>query len=248
MPTVYLSPSTQEYNAYYDGVGNEEYYMNLIADEIVPYLQASGIDYYRNTPEMTAASSIRQSNGLGVDLHVALHSNAAPESISGQLTGTDVYYYPSSRNSTRFARIVVENLRRIYPEPDKVRMVSGIRIGEVARTDAPAVLIEFAYHDNPRDAEWIRNNIGEIARAVALSIAQYFGLPLVEPDGAMTGVVRLSSGYLNIRSMPGLNGSIIGRAFDGDELLVFGEENGFYTVRFNGTDGFASKDYIYLRQ
>ena len=29
MPSVYLSPSLQEYNPYIDG-GNEEYYMNLI--------------------------------------------------------------------------------------------------------------------------------------------------------------------------------------------------------------------------
>ena len=31
MPTIYLSPSTQEFNPY-NGGGNEEYYMNLIAD------------------------------------------------------------------------------------------------------------------------------------------------------------------------------------------------------------------------
>ena len=32
MPTVYLSPSTQEYNPYITGAGSEEYFMNLIAD------------------------------------------------------------------------------------------------------------------------------------------------------------------------------------------------------------------------
>ena len=34
MPIIYLSPSTQEFNPYYGG-GNEEYYMNLIADAAV---------------------------------------------------------------------------------------------------------------------------------------------------------------------------------------------------------------------
>ena len=38
MPSVYLSPSLQEYNPYIDG-GNEEYYMNLIADAMEPYLR-----------------------------------------------------------------------------------------------------------------------------------------------------------------------------------------------------------------
>ena len=55
MPSIYLSPSTQEYNLYYDGAGSEEYYMNLIADAMEPYLTASGIVFTRNTPDMTAA-------------------------------------------------------------------------------------------------------------------------------------------------------------------------------------------------
>lgn len=62
MPIIYLSPSTQEYNLFYDGDGSEEYYMNLVADAMEPYLTASGIEYVRNTPDMTAASSIRASN------------------------------------------------------------------------------------------------------------------------------------------------------------------------------------------
>ena len=61
MPRIYLSPSTQEYNTYVSG-GTEEYYMNLIADAMEPYLFASGIEFVRNTPQMTAASSIRQAN------------------------------------------------------------------------------------------------------------------------------------------------------------------------------------------
>lgn len=49
MPTIYLSPSTQEYNIFYDGEGSEEYYMNLIADAMEPYLVSSGIEFVRNT-------------------------------------------------------------------------------------------------------------------------------------------------------------------------------------------------------
>ena len=90
MPSIYLSPSTQEYNLYYDGHGSEEYYMNQIADAMAPYLTASGIEFTRNTPEMTAASSIRASNEGNYDAHIALHSNAAPVNLSGQLRGTDV--------------------------------------------------------------------------------------------------------------------------------------------------------------
>lgn len=76
MPVIYLSPSTQENNLYVSG-GTEEEWMNRLADAMVPYLTASGIQYVRNTPDMTAASSIRASNAGNFDLHLALHSNAA---------------------------------------------------------------------------------------------------------------------------------------------------------------------------
>ena len=71
MPIIYLSPSTQEWNQYVIG-GSEEYYMNLVADAMIPYLRSSGIQYTRNTPNMTAASSIAASNSGNYDLHLSL--------------------------------------------------------------------------------------------------------------------------------------------------------------------------------
>ena len=58
MPIIYLSPSTQEFNPYITGAGSEEYFMNRIADAMEPYLRANTIRFSRNTPDMTAASSI----------------------------------------------------------------------------------------------------------------------------------------------------------------------------------------------
>ena len=95
MPSIFLSPSTQEGNLYVTG-NSEEYWMNRLADAMEPYLTASGIRYTRNSPTGSAAQSIRQSNSGNYDLHLALHSNAAPPSIYGQVQGSDVYYYPSS--------------------------------------------------------------------------------------------------------------------------------------------------------
>ena len=44
MPIIYLSPSTQDWNPYVNG-GTEEEWMNLLADKMVPMLDASGIRY-----------------------------------------------------------------------------------------------------------------------------------------------------------------------------------------------------------
>ena len=54
MPIIYLSPSTQEKNMYVTGSGSEEYWMNRLADAMIPYLNSCGIRYKRNTPDMTA--------------------------------------------------------------------------------------------------------------------------------------------------------------------------------------------------
>ena len=192
MPIIYLSPSTQEYNLFYDGAGSEEYYMNLIADAMEPYLTASGIEFTRNTPEMTAASSIRASNAGNYDAHVALHSNAAPPALSGRLRGIDVYYYPGSQRSRTLADLMVSQLRTIYPLPEQVQALPAQSIGEVTRTRAPAVLLELGYHDNPEDAEWIRSNIETIARAVVHGLTDYFGLPFLEPEPIRTCLLYTS--------------------------------------------------------
>ena len=94
MPRIYLSPSTQDWNPYVDGSGSEEYWMNLLADTLEPYLYANTISFVRNTPEMTAASSIAQANSLGgFDFYLALHSNASGEGQAGKNRGIIVFYY-----------------------------------------------------------------------------------------------------------------------------------------------------------
>ena len=179
MPSVFLSPSLQEWNPYVNG-GNEEYYMNLIADAIEPYLRAAGITYARNTPSQTLSQAIAQSNAGNYDLHLAIHSNAAGEQNSGKVRGTDVYYYPTSQRGKRAAELIADNYKNIYPLPDRVKTVASSALAELKRTKAPAVLIETAYHDNLADAEWIQENIGAIGRNLAQSIAQFLGVPFVD--------------------------------------------------------------------
>lgn len=81
MPFLFLSPSTQEFNPYITE-GNEEYWMNLLADRMEPYLHASGVNTVRNDPAAGAAGAIRLSNQGDYDFHLALHSNASPEALA----------------------------------------------------------------------------------------------------------------------------------------------------------------------
>ena len=49
------------------------------------------------------------------------------------------------------------------------------------RTRAPAVLIEFAYHDNADDAAWLVSHEEAIAQNVVRSLTRYFGIPFLSP-------------------------------------------------------------------
>lgn len=244
IPTIYLSPSTQEFNAYAGG-GNEEEYMNLIADAMIPYLDASGINYVRNTPDMTAASSIAASNRGNYDFHLAIHSNASG-SVPGSATGAEVYYYPTSYNSQRAAEIFANNFKLIYPNPNKVKTVPTTTLGEVRRTKAPAVLIEVAYHDNDSDAEWIRNNIDNIARNLVVSLADYFDIPFNMPSDTIKTVMVSTpyGGNLNIRERPDINSRIIGSVPNGSVLSAFYEDDEWTLIRYGNITGYVNNKYI----
>lgn len=245
MPVIYLSPSTQEFNEYITG-GSEEYWMNLLADAMEPILTSSGIRYIRNTPDMTAASSILASNAGNYGLHLALHSNASGEGQAGQNRGILAFYYPGSAQGLRAAQLLVDGLKAIYPLPNLVRAEGTTAIGEVRRVRAPSVFLELAYHDNEADANWIVNNLDAIARNLVLSLTEYFGIPFYEAELNQSATVDVSWGVLNIRARPNTGAPILAQAPDGAPLTVLNRSNGWYLVDYNGTIGYASSDFITL--
>lgn len=242
MPIIYLSPSTQEFNPYAGG-GNEEQYMNLIADAMEPYLVASGIQFVRNSPDMSAASSIAASNRGNYDLHFALHSNASG-SRSGNVRGVEAFYAPSSVRGKRFAEIVARNLQLIYPLPNSTKIVPTTSLGEVTRTRAPSVLVEIAYHDNPLDAQWIRDNVNAIAENLVLSLTEYFGIPFNYPQPIYVTNVATRGSNLNVRYTPSATGSIVGSIPNGAEVTVFANLPGWALVGYNGIVGYVNSSFL----
>ncbi len=175
MPSVYLSPSTQEFNTYFSG-GSEEYYMNLLADYVEDYLIEKGIDVVRNDRNKPLADAINESNSGNYDLHLALHSNSSPPEFGGRLQGPDIYYYPGSEKGKMFADILEKNIKTIYPNSRLVNTLPSTELGEIRLTKAPAVLIETAYHDNPADEAWIKNNLPLIGKVIADSVEEYLNM------------------------------------------------------------------------
>ena len=244
MPIIYLSPSTQEWNSYVTGSGSEEYNMNLLADALVPYLLSNGIQYKRNRPEMTAGYSIREAKLWNYDLYLALHSNGAPEGRYGEERGIIAFYYPGSSKGQRAAELIAQELRKIYPLPNKVTTRATTSLGEVAQSNAPAVLVEIGYHDNWSDATWVEGHMDAIAQQLARALTEFFGLPFIYPMDPVQGTVTVNWGTLNLRSYPSPSGRIIANLPNGAEVTIYGEWEGCYVVHHGDLVGYAAAAFI----
>ncbi len=245
MPRIYLSPSTQESNLYVTGSGSEEYNMNLLADALEPYLYSNAIQFVRNTPQMTAASSIAQANAMGnFDFYLALHSNAAGSGREGAVRGVIVFYYPGSREGARAAEIFAANLRDVYPLPNLVTTSATTSLGEVRRTRFPSNLLELGYHDNVDDARWVENNMESIAQNLARSLTEFFAIPFIYPRAVVTGRVATGGTPLRLRDYPSSSGRVLAMMPNGSSVTVYGTWQGWNVVHYNGLVGYAAEAYI----
>ena len=179
MPSVYLSPSSEEEQLFVTG-NNEEYYMNLVADAMVPYLRASGIDFDRNDPGNTIQQIINKSNSKYHDLHLMLNMESGVGDLAGKVRGESAVYYTGSPGGKVAADIFTGNLKKIYPIPQLVTISSDRLNPEVRDTNAVALMVVLGYRDNIEDATWVSNHIDLIAKNLAMSLAEYLKVPFVD--------------------------------------------------------------------
>lgn len=260
MPLIYLSPSLQPFNQYPSG-GNEQYYMNQIADMMEPLLITNGIQFNRNQIDTNLRTAINESNMGDYDLHLAIHSNSSPASLASILKGTDVYYRPDSFQAKDAATIIADNYKNIYPNPSLVKAVPTTTLAELNLTKAPAVLIETAYHDNPSDEQWLKDNLYEIAQNLVESLTLFFDIPFITPAKMpYIGIVSTDGSNLNLRSKPSLDSEVLLKIPNGRELTVLGQWQNWYVVNYpvdydlfddfstgnftNGVTGYVSADYV----
>ena len=254
MPSIYLSPSLQPWNPTVLGV-SEQFLMGLIADAIEPILRLNNIDFTRSREGMNLNQVIAESNAGNFDAHIAIHSNAAP--TPGTARGSRQYFFTNSERGRRLAQFFANELATIYPDPTRVTINPTTALAELRGTRAPAVVSEVAFHDNAMDAEWIANNIQNIAEAIVRAITAFLGLDYIAPCAGTTGTQAANTEFnrfmwaqvctggasLNIRNAP--NGEVLFAVADGTRLVITGGvQDGFVPVRLNMRSGFASAQFI----
>lgn len=175
---VYLSASNQYNNLGVSEVGytNEKKEMNDLTDYIEKRLKNYGVITYRNEfgdiNRWTADSTY-----LGVDLHLAIHSNASEEHTA---YGIETWIHDQTSSTYSLAQNIQNSLMNIYYNKEDEIANRGVKyangsLAEVNPAYTPCgILIEVAHHDYADDAKWIVENKESIANAIADSILEYF--------------------------------------------------------------------------
>ncbi|MCF0234844.1 MAG: N-acetylmuramoyl-L-alanine amidase [Thermoguttaceae bacterium] len=173
--SIYVSPSNQIHNIGFGEYKSEKQRMNEVADILVPILKKSGLTVYRNDPEKGIRDYTAEANEKNVDLYFAIHTNAA----NRKARGTEAFCYKFGGEGERFAKRVVDQIRTIYDGPNRGVKESHSHFGpgkplhETAGPNAPAVLVEIAFHDEERDSKWILENIEPIAQVLARAVLEH---------------------------------------------------------------------------
>lgn len=175
---IYLSASNQYNNLGVSEVGytNEKKEMNDLTDYIEKRLKNYGVITYRNEfgdiNRWTADSTY-----LGVDLHLAIHSNASEEHTA---YGIETWIHDQTSSTYSLAQNIQNSLMNIYYNKEDELSNRGVKyangsLAEVNPAYTPCgILIEVAHHDYADDAKWIVENKESIANAIADSILEYF--------------------------------------------------------------------------
>lgn len=175
---VYLSASNQYNNLGVSKVGytNEKKEMNDLTNYIEKRLESYGVTTYRNEfgdiNRWTADSTY-----LGVDLHLAIHSNASEDHTA---YGVETWIHEQTSNTYSLAQNIQNNLMNIYYNKDDELANRGVKyangsLAEVNPAYTPCgILIEVAHHDYEGDAKWIIENKEKIGNTISDTILEYF--------------------------------------------------------------------------
>lgn len=180
-------------NALYNGKRtNEHEQMCRFADELEKHLVRCGFEVY-NMQFGNMYDRVAYANAMNVELYIAPHTNG----FNGNAKGCRIHHYPSSK-SEQFAKLLVDGVKSLYysdsPAP---KAVSDSTLYELHAPMAPAVLPEWAFHDNELDAKWIVKTIPALAEMTAQMVCKYFGVEFVSRE--TTPIYRVQIGAFRVR-------------------------------------------------
>ena len=165
-----------------DGTYKEWEFTWDMAQRIKPLLEAQGVGVVLtktadNYPSLTERANI--SNKSKPDCFVSIHTNAYGEGGWSSASGLEIY--TSAGPMTAQRNVLASELVNTFHaagvslrnEPIKHEMYTVL-----AKTDAPAALIEYGFHTNKMDTEYLKDSKyrDKLAEATAKGICEFLGV------------------------------------------------------------------------
>lgn len=190
--TVCLDPGhgPDTVNGSPDGSYKEREFVWDMYTRIRPLLERHGVNVIctrteDTKPSLTARCEV--SNRAGADLFVSLHSNA--EGVSGWGTARGLMIYTSSGPMTAKRNVAATAIVNRAHEAGVLLHGSGvahqIEYTVLAKTTAPAVLIEYGFHTNQEDVGLLKDSSyrDKLAEATASGVCDFLGIAWMAESG-----------------------------------------------------------------
>ena len=227
MAKIMLYPLCKESNVLVGG-GNEEYYINLITDELLPYLKSSGIKCDKWI-QGTVLSQI-------YDICLILSLNCKNQDDTNS-QGVDIQYLPMEASGYRFAKLLHKSFNEIYPQKNKIRISPCDAKDIPLKSDNPKVMVKLGYRDDLEDSNWLKENIEKIVENLAASIAEYFAQPFVLPTKVEQQILNTDT---KIYSQPCENSEIVAVVPSGTKIDIIGRWCDWCVTDIDGKAGYIN--------
>ena len=170
-----------------DGSYKEQEFTWDLYTRIAPLLEARGVRAICTRTEDTSPSLTERagvSNRAGADCYVSIHSNAAGNDGWYDASGLEIYTSAGPETAQRnvLASALADAFRAagvaLRSSPIKHRMYTVL-----AKTDAPACLIEYGFHTSKADVEKLKDSSyrDKLAEATARGLCAWLGVAWQEP-------------------------------------------------------------------
>ena len=145
-------------------------------------------------------------NRLGADLFLSIHSNAAGNGGWYNATGWNVYRY-YGRN-LRLAEIAAEICKETLPLGNWGAAIKERNFHVIRETDMPSLLIEFAFHTNRVDVEYLKTHEYRLlcAKVILKTACKWLGIEYREAEDVKRAKFHIVVGGDNMSRIAGANG------------------------------------------
>lgn len=154
-----------------DGTDEHVFNRDELAPRLIRELEAAGHTVKTIIQKNSFGELPARINAEKPDIILSLHFNCH----NGLATGTETLFWLTSKRSRRLAECIQKRIVAALALPD--RGIKGLLIGRgsalLRRTNAPCVILEPFFGDNPHNLTRARARIRELAMGIAAGVADF---------------------------------------------------------------------------